>query len=212
MSEAPSGLSAALPPRLIVMALEVEGRGVFERQGVQVLYTGLGKVNAAIALTRRLAAYRHAAACAAVHHQFWYRRQPSICHRHARQLLSFRPAGHGCACAGVRLRRNTLRGASRRSWNFRRYSPDFPTACAAAAIRSQPERVSCIVTSWTWKRTHTPKSAASREHDSLVPNTSPMARITRQRATGTPICQPRPRRFGGPMQLYDVTNPHGSSR
>src|ERR1700689_1570071 len=60
MSETPCGLSAALPPRLIVMALEVEGRGVFERQGVQVLYTGLGKVNAAIALTRRLAAYRHA--------------------------------------------------------------------------------------------------------------------------------------------------------
>jgi adenosylhomocysteine nucleosidase len=59
MSETPCGLSAALPPRLIVMALEVEGRGVFERQGVQVLYTGLGKVNAAIALTRRLAAYRH---------------------------------------------------------------------------------------------------------------------------------------------------------
>ena len=51
---------ASLPPRLIVMALELEGQGVFERQGVQVLYTGLGKVNAAIALTRRLAAYRHA--------------------------------------------------------------------------------------------------------------------------------------------------------
>jgi adenosylhomocysteine nucleosidase len=42
------------------MALDIESQGVFERHSVQVLYTGLGKVNAAIALTRRLAAYRHA--------------------------------------------------------------------------------------------------------------------------------------------------------
>jgi adenosylhomocysteine nucleosidase len=42
---------------LIVMALPAEGEGVFEREGVAVLYTGVGKVNAAIALTRRLAEY-----------------------------------------------------------------------------------------------------------------------------------------------------------
>jgi adenosylhomocysteine nucleosidase len=47
-------------PVLVVMALEQEAQGVFESAGVPVLYTGLGKVNAAIALTRRLAAYRHA--------------------------------------------------------------------------------------------------------------------------------------------------------
>jgi adenosylhomocysteine nucleosidase len=50
----------AFPPQLIVMALEVEGRGAFERAGVPVLYTGLGKVNAALALARRLADYRAA--------------------------------------------------------------------------------------------------------------------------------------------------------
>ena len=60
MSEMAPGVSGALSARLIVMALEVESQGRFERQGVPVLYTGLGKVNAAIALTRRLAAYRHA--------------------------------------------------------------------------------------------------------------------------------------------------------
>jgi adenosylhomocysteine nucleosidase len=49
-----------LPARLLVMALEIESQGVFERNSVPVLYTGLGKVNAAMALTRRLAAYRHA--------------------------------------------------------------------------------------------------------------------------------------------------------
>lgn len=41
------------------MALEIESQGVFERKAVPVLYTGIGKVNAAIALTRRLSDYRH---------------------------------------------------------------------------------------------------------------------------------------------------------
>ncbi|HKQ14411.1 MAG TPA: 5'-nucleosidase [Steroidobacteraceae bacterium] len=50
----------SLPRRLIVMALELEGQGVFERHGIPVLYSGVGKVNATYALTRRLADYRHA--------------------------------------------------------------------------------------------------------------------------------------------------------
>jgi adenosylhomocysteine nucleosidase len=53
-------MTDALPGRLIVMALEIEGQGVFERRGIPVLYCGVGKVNAAYALTRRLADYRHA--------------------------------------------------------------------------------------------------------------------------------------------------------
>ena len=53
-------MTDALPRRLIVMALELEGQGVFERRGIPVLYCGVGKVNAAYALTRRLADYRHA--------------------------------------------------------------------------------------------------------------------------------------------------------
>src|ERR1700730_13813286 len=48
------------PATLIVMALEVESQGMFERAGIPVLYTGLGKVNAALALMRALQAYRHA--------------------------------------------------------------------------------------------------------------------------------------------------------
>jgi adenosylhomocysteine nucleosidase len=50
----------SLPARLVVMALDLESQGLFEQHGVPVLYSGLGKVNAAIALTRRLADYRHA--------------------------------------------------------------------------------------------------------------------------------------------------------
>jgi adenosylhomocysteine nucleosidase len=53
-------MSEAFPPRLVVMALELEGQGAFERVGVPVLYTGLGKVNAALVLARRLADYRAA--------------------------------------------------------------------------------------------------------------------------------------------------------
>jgi adenosylhomocysteine nucleosidase len=50
------------PPILVVMALPIEAQGVFERAGVAVLYTGLGKVNAAMVLMRRLSGYRAAGA------------------------------------------------------------------------------------------------------------------------------------------------------
>src|SRR5262245_21571148 len=43
---------------LIVMALPQESRGELERAGAQVLYTGVGKVNAAASLARRLAELR----------------------------------------------------------------------------------------------------------------------------------------------------------
>jgi adenosylhomocysteine nucleosidase len=46
-----------LPRTLVVVALAAESAGVFEAAGVPVLYCGVGKVNAAIALTRELARY-----------------------------------------------------------------------------------------------------------------------------------------------------------
>jgi adenosylhomocysteine nucleosidase len=52
-----------LPRRLlIVMALPQESRGLLEAAGAHVLYTGVGKVNAAAALARRLAEARCAGA------------------------------------------------------------------------------------------------------------------------------------------------------
>ena len=44
---------------LIVMALETEAQGLFESAAVPVLYTGLGKVNAALSLMRALRDRRH---------------------------------------------------------------------------------------------------------------------------------------------------------
>jgi adenosylhomocysteine nucleosidase len=52
---------SGLPQVLVVMALPAESAGVFEAAGVPVLYCGVGKVNAAIALTRELRRYVHAA-------------------------------------------------------------------------------------------------------------------------------------------------------
>ena len=46
-----------LPSTLVVIALRVESSGVFEAAGVPVLYCGVGKVNAAIALTKELSRY-----------------------------------------------------------------------------------------------------------------------------------------------------------
>lgn len=40
------------------MALEIESQGVFEKAGIEVLFTGIGKINAAYALARRLADHR----------------------------------------------------------------------------------------------------------------------------------------------------------
>jgi adenosylhomocysteine nucleosidase len=53
-------MSIEFPDPLLVMALPIESQGVFERAGLPVLYTGVGKVNAAHALTRRLVEYLHA--------------------------------------------------------------------------------------------------------------------------------------------------------
>jgi len=45
-------------PILIVMALEIEAQGLFRARGADVLFTGIGKVNAAYQLTRRLGVER----------------------------------------------------------------------------------------------------------------------------------------------------------
>ena len=48
-----------LPRTLVVMALRAESAGVFEAAAVPVLFCGVGKVNAAMAITRELARYEH---------------------------------------------------------------------------------------------------------------------------------------------------------
>jgi adenosylhomocysteine nucleosidase len=45
------------PDPLVVMALTFESQGVLENEGIEVLYTGIGKVNATYHLVRRLAKY-----------------------------------------------------------------------------------------------------------------------------------------------------------
>lgn len=43
---------------LVVMALEIESQGLFAQRGIEVLYTGIGKVNAAYRLARALARHQ----------------------------------------------------------------------------------------------------------------------------------------------------------
>lgn len=57
-----SVLNQDFPDPLLVMALPLESQGVFERADIPVLYTGIGKVNATYALTRRLSQYMRAGA------------------------------------------------------------------------------------------------------------------------------------------------------
>ena len=49
---------AELPRTLVVVALRAESAGVFEAADIPVLYCGVGKINAAMALARELARYR----------------------------------------------------------------------------------------------------------------------------------------------------------
>ena len=49
---------AEMPRTLVVVALRAESAGVFEAAGVPILFCGVGKVNAAMALARELARYR----------------------------------------------------------------------------------------------------------------------------------------------------------
>ena len=60
MTSSPEKRPPELPATLVVMALEIEAQGLFAREGVPVLYTGVGKVNAALTLTRQLMHYRAA--------------------------------------------------------------------------------------------------------------------------------------------------------
>ena len=52
-------MKTGFPDPLIAMALELEGGDPFSRAEVPVLYTGVGKVNAAYHLALRLTEYRH---------------------------------------------------------------------------------------------------------------------------------------------------------
>lgn len=56
----PARQNPKFPDPLLVMALPLESQGVFEQADIPVLYTGVGKVNATYALTRKLAEYAHA--------------------------------------------------------------------------------------------------------------------------------------------------------
>ncbi len=50
-------MSSTLPPSLVVVALQTESAGVFEAAGVPIVHCGVGKINAAVSLTRELGRY-----------------------------------------------------------------------------------------------------------------------------------------------------------
>ena len=52
-----TGMHRKFPNPLVVMALEEESGEIFQRAAIPVLYTGVGKVNAAYSLTRKLSEY-----------------------------------------------------------------------------------------------------------------------------------------------------------
>ena len=98
-SQRAADASVAFPSRLIVMALEIETQGLFH--DVPVLFTGLGKVNAAMALTRRLSEYRHAGLALPEVVNFGTAGSPHFqtgtlvgCHRFVQRDMDVRPLGY----------------------------------------------------------------------------------------------------------------------
>ena len=189
-----SGISMSeLPRMLVVMALAAESAGVFEEARVPVLYCGVGKVNAAIALTRELRRYAHASQPAPLVLNFGsagsrVHATGSLvaCHEFVQRDMDVSGLGFalGVTPYDDTPARLSLRAAASRTCRRR---------SAGAAIRSRwtPARSSAMW--WTWRLTRSPRCAGWRARRSPAPNTSPTAPIMRPRIIGATTCT-RPRR------------------
>ena len=96
---------------------------MFERRGMPVLYCGVGKVNAAYALTRRLADYRHGGHALPHVINFGTAGSHRASDRHRRRVSRIRSARHGCERA-----RRAARHDAVRCW--RAGAPEFPALFA----------------------------------------------------------------------------------
>ncbi len=113
---------------LVVMALPQEGGALFESAQVPVLYTGVGKINAAYHLTLRLAEYRARNLPSAARRELRYGRQRAVRTRAARLVQHLRPARHGREPAGLRTRRHAIRPDARGCSRFPSLATHLPEA------------------------------------------------------------------------------------
>ena len=149
------------PATLIVMALEIESQGLFERARVPVLYTGLGKVNAALSLMRALRDYRHAGSAAAAGAELRHRRQSpscaparwSACHRFVQRDMDV--SAHRLSARAVTPFEEVPAQLE--------FPPLFSRAAAGVVrqrrLPSRPASPGCTAKSSTWKPTRWPRSA-----------------------------------------------------
>ncbi len=126
-----------MPSTLVVMALPAESNGVFEEAGIPVVYCGVGKVNAARALTRELARYAHAGQALPTVVNFGSagsRRHDTggfyACHRFVQRDMDV----SGWASRSASRPTRTCPPA----WSSSRRSRAWPRRFAAAGTRSRP--------------------------------------------------------------------------
>ncbi len=180
---------------LVVIALELEGQGLFEQADVGVLYTGLGKVNAALSLARRLASLRA---------------QGTL----PKMVVNFGTAGSRMFATGsvIACREFVQRDMDVTGLGFALGETPFealPATLSFPAVfrglaegvcgtgdRFETGALGLPATSSTWKLTRSPRPAWPKACRSPVPNTSAMAPITRPRTTGRRVCPKLPRLFG----------------
>ena len=176
---------------LIVMALPQESRGLLERAGAQVLYTGVGKVNAAAALARRLAELRCAGDAAAAGRQPGNGRQPHGRRTHAGRLQSLRSARHGRQRHGLRARVSRLSTTTPAVIEF----PIVFTICRRALFDGGLLRHASArgrVATWsTWKPSPSRACAWASASPSPARNTLPTAPTAIRRHIGRRRSMPR---------------------
>ena len=143
---------------LVVIALELEGQGLFEQAEVSVLYTGLGKVNAALSLARRLSTLRAQGALPNLVVNFGTAGSRTFAHRQRDCLSKVRAARHGRHRSRLCARRNAVRDAAGDALVPGGVPSTCPRAFAAPEIASRPAQRGWPATSSTWKRTRLAKA------------------------------------------------------
>ena len=189
---------------LIVMALPQESRGQLERAGAEVLYTGVGKVNAAASLARRLAELRCTGNSPGLVVNLGTAGSRSVaahslvaCNRFAQRDMDV--SGLGFARGRHSFRCDS--GDDRISAGVRATAATHLLHCGLVRHASARGRWRC--------RGHGSLCAGARVHGrtgfhSPAPSTSPMAPTATRRRTGKPRW--RPRRAASPRCIQRWTS------
>jgi predicted 5'-methylthioadenosine/S-adenosylhomocysteine nucleosidase len=163
-------MAADAPAILIAMALPAEAAGVFESAGVEVLFTGVGKVNAAVTLTRYLVRLRHESAGPPLVLNFGTAGSARIPARTLVACRRFVDRDMNVSALGF-AHGETPFDELPPTLEFPGVFTDLPRPSAAPATRSRRPTTARPAMSSTWRPMHWRRPASSRARSSPARNT-----------------------------------------